>query len=167
MQNNQAQANDLIKQVGGIVTWEVIRDGKNGPEVIDRRVSPNLIVNYGKTMMWRKVTGLNTHLWRFFRIGTCGAVAASNQTLCCIEPIAGTRKTVNSYTMSGATRTFAWVYSYPSGGGSLSVNNIREVVLCDQLTTPGGSIMMRSVITPAVNKTTHDKLRISYKSRIT
>lgn len=153
-------------EMGGYVIVEVIRDTPQGPRVIERRVSHNLIVNVGKKQMWRKATGLSVKLWKFMRIGTSANAAASNQTNL-VSPITSTLKTVDSFTMSGATRTFAWIISYPSGVSTKTVTGIKEVILGDQHTSPGGSILMRALISPAVNKTTHDKFRITYKARVT
>jgi len=144
---------------------EVIRDGKNGPEVIERRVVPNLVVNTGKRQIWRSATGLNTKLFKFMRIGTSGAAANSGQTNL-TTPVTGTLKTADSFTLLSGTRTMQWIISYPSGAGTKSATNIREVVVMNQHTSPGGSALSRSTFT-AVNKTTADKLRITYRARVT
>lgn len=166
MNENQNQISDGLAVPGGIVTVEVIRDGKNGPEVIQRSEGHNLIVTIGKRMIWRKVTGLSTKLFKYFQIGTSGAAAASNQSGVLNTGATGTLKLVNLFTMC-AGRTFQWMYSYASGAGSKSITGIKEVALMDQATSPGGSLLMRCVLSPAVNKTTADKLKITYKARIT
>ncbi len=150
---------------GGYVTAEVVRDGANGPEVIERRVSHNLVVNAGKKQIWRMVQGTQTNLFDQMRIGTSAAAANSGQTNL-LSPIASTINTVSSMTVSSGTRTAQWVISYPSGAGSITVNGISEVVLLNQNTSPGGSCMMRTTFT-SVNKTTADKLKITYSCRIT
>lgn len=150
---------------GGYVTVEVIRDGKNGPEVIKRHISHNLVVNSGKKQTWRMCTGLNTNIWDQFRIGTCGAAANSGQTNV-LSPVASTLNTADSKTLLSGTRTLQLVISYPSGGGSISASNIQEVCVLNQNTSPGGSALMRAIFT-AVNKTTSDKLKITYNVRIT
>jgi len=73
---------DITDELGakGIYTIEVIRDGKNGPEVIDRRVVPNLIVNTGKRQIWRMTSGLSTKSFKFIRIGTSSGATNSGQT---------------------------------------------------------------------------------------
>jgi hypothetical protein len=149
----------------GIYTIEVLRDGKNGPEVLERRVVPNLVVNSGKKQIWRMATGLNSKIWNHMRIGTSGAAAGSAQTNV-LSPVTGTLKTVNSVTLLSGTRTFQWVISYISGGSSKSATNIREVVVLNQHTSPGGSALSRSVFS-AVNKTSADKLKVTYRCRIT
>ena len=156
--------NDHLNDVGGIFTIEVIRDGKNGPEVIRREQTHNLVVNTGKKQLWRMACGLNTALFDQMRIGTCGVAAGSAQTNV-VSTITGTIKTT-TYTLLSGTRTVQFVYSYPSGAGSKSATNIKEVVILNQNTSPGGSALCRAVFT-AVNKTTADKLKITYQARIT
>lgn len=153
------------EDVGGYVTVEVIREGRHGPEVLQRRTTHNLVVNAGKRQIWRLASGLQTNIFDQMRIGTSGAAANSGQTNV-ISPVTGTINTVDSKTLLSGTRTHQWVISYPSGGGSKSASGIDEVVLLNQNTSPGGSCMMRAVFT-AVNKTTADKLKITYTARIT
>lgn len=156
---------DTLHEMGGWVEIEVLRDGKNGPEVIRRERAHNLIVNIGKIRMWKMTIGTSTKMWRFTRLGSGSAAAASGNSNV-QTPIASTSRTVDVKTVSSG-RTYKWVVSYPSGAGSLSAAAIKEVVLGDQHTTPGGgSILMRTVFT-AVAKTTTDKLRITYRARIT
>lgn len=149
---------------GGVVTIEVIRDGKHGPEVIDRRVTHNLVVNTGKRQTWRQAAGLNINDWDQFRIGTCGTPPVSGDTNV-ISPVTGTLNTADSKTLLAGTRTLQEVISYPSGAGTKSATGIKEVVLLNQNTSPGGSALMRATFTP-VSKTTADKLRITYGVRI-
>lgn len=149
----------------GIYTIEVLRDGKNGPEVIQRREVPNLVVNTGKRQIWRMSSGLSTKVFAFMRIGTSSGAANSGQTNL-LSPVTGTLKTVDSKTLLAGTRTFQLIISYPSGGGTKSATGIKEVVVMNQHTSPGGSALSRSTFT-GVNKTTADKLRITYKSRVT
>lgn len=154
---------------GGYATIEVIRDGKNGPEVIQRRHVHNTVVNSGKRQTWRQASGLNGNDWDQFRIGTCGAAVNSGQTNV-ISPIttAGGGEsllTASSKTLLSGTRTFQLVVSYVSGGGSISANDIQEVVVMNQNTAPGGSALMRATFT-SVNKTEADKLKITYNVRI-
>lgn len=149
----------------GVFIIEVLRDGKNGPEVLSRRVAPNLVVNTGKRQLWRQAAGLSTQEFKNMRIGTSGVAASSAQTNV-ISPVTGTLNTVDARTLLSGTRTFQWVISYASGAGSKSATNIREVVVMNQNTSPGGSALSRSTFT-AVNKTTADKLRITYRARIT
>ena len=153
------------EDVGGFVTLEVIRDGKNGPEVIERRITHNLIVNTGKKQLWRIASGLSTNVFDRMRIGTGGTAANSGHTNV-LTAVASSLTSVDSKTLLSATRTMQWVNSYPSGGGSISATNIQEVCLLNQQTSPGGSAMMRATFT-SVNKTTADKLKITYNARIT
>lgn len=152
-------------QAKGVFIIEVLRDGKNGPEVLSRRVAPNLVVNTGKRQLWRQATGLNANDFDQMRIGTSGAAANSGQTNV-VTPVTGTLNTVDTKTLLSGTRTMQWVISYPSGGGSKSATGIKEVVILNQNTSPGGSALSRSTFT-AVNKTTADKLRITYRARVT
>lgn len=154
-----------IDPVGGVFLIEVIRDSKNGPVVIQRAASANLVVNTGKRQTWRMASGLNTNDWDQARIGTSGVAANSGQTNV-VSPVTGTLNTVDQKTLLAGTRTFQLVISYPSGAGSKSATNIKEVVILNQNTSPGGSALARSVFS-AVNKTTADKLKIQYRVRIT
>lgn len=156
---------DDLGQCGGIVEVEVIRDGKNGPEVINRVVSHNTVVNAGKKQTWRQATGLNTNDWDQMRIGTSGAAVTSAQTNV-LGVLTGCLNTVDSKSLLSGTRTLQLVISYPSGGGTKSASNIKEVVVLNQNTSPGGSCFMRATFT-TVAKTTADKLKIVYSVRIT
>lgn len=151
---------------GGFVCVEVLREGKNGPQVIKRRVA-NLVVDTGKRQTWRISAGLNTNIWDQMRIGTSPAAPAVGNTNV-LSPVTGTINTVDDATLLAATNTFQWIVSYPSGTTSTakSATGISEVVLLNQNTSPGGSALMRSTFT-AVNKTLADKLRITYQVRIT
>jgi hypothetical protein len=106
-------------QAHGTYTVEVIRDGKNGPEVVQRRVVPNLVVNTGKKQLWRKATGLSSNLFKFMRIGTSATTPNSGHTNV-LSPVTGTLRTASSFTLLSGTRTFQWVVSYQSGAGTKS-----------------------------------------------
>lgn len=153
------------KDIGGFLEVEVIRTVKGKNRVVARRLSHNLIVNTGKRQLWRIASGLSSTVFDQGRIGTSGAAANSAQTNV-LSPVTGTLQTVDSRSLEAATRTHQWVWSYPSGGGSKSASGIDEAVILNQNTSPGGSALMRSVFT-AVNKTTADKLKITYRARIT
>ena len=144
---------------------EVIRDGKNGPEVIRRVEAPNLIVNTGKKQLWRLANGVSVYAFDQMRIGTSPAAAVSADTNV-KSPVAGTLKTVDSFSLLAGTRTAQWMKSYPSGGGSISATGIREVCILNQHTSPGGSALNRSIFA-TVTKTTADKLKITYQARVT
>lgn len=164
----EAKAPDIIPDqmlIGhGIYTIEVIRDEGHGPKVIQRRVVHNTVVNEGKKQIMRIAAGLNPSVFDHFRIGTSGAVPSTTDTNV-KSPVASTLKTCTVITISG-TRTLQLMYSYISGGGSISATGIKEVAVLNRLTTPGGSAMSRATFT-AVNKTTSDKLKITYSVRIT
>lgn len=151
--------------VSSLVRVEVIRDGRHGPVVMRRVVGHNTVVNTGKKNAMRLISGNTTKAYNQIRIGTSGAAATSAQTNV-LTPVAGTLTTVDSITLSGATRTYNWVHSYPSGGGTISCANIQEFSILNQGTSPGGSAWNRSTFT-AVTKTVNDKLKITYKARIT
>lgn len=148
------------------VIVELLRDGPDGkPRVLKRVESHNTVVNSGKFQAMRLLVGATSKVYDQIRIGTSGAAVVSNQTNV-LSPVAGTLTTVDSTGFSGATRTYSWVHSYPSGGGSISATDIQEVCILREGTSPGGSAWNRSTFT-AVTKTTADKLKITYKARIT
>lgn len=153
------------RDFGGWVDVEIIRDSGDGPKVIKHVRTHNLVVNTGKRQTWRQACGLNTNDWDQMRIGTSSGAASSAQTNV-LSPVTGTINTVDQKTLLAGTRTFQLVISYPSGAGSKSATNIKEVVVLNQNTSPGGSALMRAVFT-AVNKTTADKLKLTYNVRIT
>jgi hypothetical protein len=161
------QVQDTIenRDFGGWVDVEVIRDSGDGPKVIKHVRTHNLVVNTGKRQTWRQASGLNANDWDQGRIGTCGVAAASGQTNV-VSPVTGTINTVDLKTLLAGTRTFQLVISYPSGAGSKSATNIKEIVILNQNTSPGGSALMRAIFS-AVNKTTADKLKLTYNVRIT
>lgn len=161
--NTQAE-NDSI-EASGVFTIEVIRDSPTGPKVIQRRIAKNLVVNTGKRQLWRQAVNLNTNDFDQARIGTCGASPNSTQTNV-LSPVTGTLNTVDLKTLLSGTRTLQLVVSYASGGASKSAANIQEVAILNQNTSPGGSALARAIFTP-VTKTTADKLRITYRVRVT
>lgn len=149
----------------GEYTLELIRDGKNGPEVVHSQTVKNLIMNTGKRQTWRQcLTGLNTHKWNYMRLGSGSAAATSGGTNL-QTPVTGTLKTADSVTLLAATRTAQIIRSYPSGAGSKSAA-FKEVCILNSITSPGGSALSRAVFA-TVTKTTADKFRITYKCRIT
>jgi len=93
------------KKFGGFVDIEVIRDSGDGPKVIQRRRTHNLVVNTGKRQTWRQACGLNTNDWDQFRIGTSGVAANSAQTNV-LSPVTGTLNTADSKTLLSGTRTY-------------------------------------------------------------
>lgn len=158
---------DTVSNMGGTVICEVIRDTPFGPRTISRREAHNLIVNTGKRQIWRQATGLNSKVFNFIRIGINSAAAGSADTNV-KTAIASTLHTMDSKTLLSGTRTMQWTRSYPSGAGGtiISVAAIKEVTLLNQLTSPGGSALMRTVFTN-VAKTKADKLKITYRARVT
>lgn len=160
-------AHDEIKKedFGGKFVVEVLRDGPHGPVVMQKREVHNLVVLSGKKQVWRSAFGVNTTVFGHVRIGTCGTAPTAAQTNV-LTLITGTLKTADSLSLLAGTRTFQVVKSYPSGAGSKSATNIKEVCILNQNTSPGGSALARATFT-AVSKTTSDKLKITYTCRIT
>jgi len=163
------QLHEEIKseKFGGIFVIEVIRDGKNGPEVIQRRVAHNTVVNAGKKQLVRRACGLQTKDFDHFRIGTSGATVNSAQANV-LSQLAESLKIADSKTIVGG-RTLQLVISYPSAGGittPLSADDIQEVVILNQGTSPGGDCLARCLFS-SVNKAESDKLRLTYSLRIT
>jgi len=153
------------EKFGGIFVVEVIRAGKNGPEVIQRRVAHNTVVNAGKKQLVRRACGLQTKDFDQFRIGTSGATVNSAQSNL-LSPVADSLRVADSKTIASG-RTLQLVISYPSGNTcSLSANNIQEAAILNQGTSPGGSCLARCLFT-SVNKSQSDKLRLTYSLRIT
>lgn len=159
----QKPQSDRIKPLQGYFTLEIIRDGRNGPEVIHKSLHPNTIVNVGKKQMWRMLTGLSTKLFKFGRAGSNSAAASSADTNV-KTAITGTLKTCESITMSGRTLNLVW--SYASGAGTKS-GTFKEIAILNQRTSPGGSALARAVLSPVAAKTTADKLKLTYTVRTT
>jgi len=169
MENRQNRNRVDNVGAGGYVEVEVWRDGKHGPVRTKRVVSHNLVVTCGKKHIWELVSGHKSTVFDQMRIGS-GSAAATGSNVNVQTPIGGSLNTVDSKTMSTG-QTFLYINSYPSGagtttGGILSFAAAKEVVLLCQHTSPGGTAMMRCVYT-AVAKTKADKLKISYRIRIT
>jgi hypothetical protein len=154
-------------QMAGVFQVEVIRDGKHGPEVIQRRVARNTVVNVGKQELFRIATGLRTagEVFDQMRVGTSGAAVSCTDTNV-LEPVTATLTTVDDKSLLSATRTFRLIVSYPSGAGSKTHAGINEVAVLCKGTSPGDSMLARATFT-AVNKTTNDKLKITYQIRVT
>lgn len=159
--------------IGGFATVELISPGPSGPTVTKRvktyvvskrHAGHNLVTTSGKVQIWRRVMGLQPNIFDQFRIGTCGAAAASNDTNV-KSPVAGTIVTADDMTVLAGTRTAEWVVSYPSGIGSISAQGIVEVVILNSNTSPGGDNLMRALF-PTLDKSESDKLKITYQSRV-
>lgn len=156
-------AEDLDQvRANGVFMLEVIRDSGNGPVVIQRAFAKNTVLNVGKKQLLRRAVALQTNDFDQGRIGSSSAAITSAQTNL-TTPITGTLNTVDSKTMSG--RTLQLVWSYPSGGGSKSAT-VKEAVILNQNTSPGGSALCRVLLSPVVTKTTADKLKLTYQVRI-
>lgn len=152
--------------IGGEVLIEVIRDTPEGPKVVHSQICKNTIVNVGKKRLWKMAIGTITKQFRFMRLGKNSAAVGSADTNVKTALASASIKTVDSKTVD-AGRTYKWLLSYPTGVGSLSSPAIKEIILMDAKTSPGGSILMRALVSPVVAKTTSDKVRFTYKARIT
>ena len=161
---HDTKVEDVLPAMGGIVEIEVIRDGPHGPVVTQRVTSRNLVVTSGKKQIFRLASDQTTKAVDQFRIGT-SAVAATAADTNVKTPVASTIRTASQMTID-AGRTYRWIVSYGSGATSISSTNIKEVVLLTSHTSAGGTCFMRATFT-AVNKTKSDKLKITYKCRIT
>lgn len=155
---------DYVPVVGHALI-EVIRDGKYGPEVIQRVETYNLVVLSGKKQLLRKACGLQTNDFDQFRIGTSGAAATSAQTNV-LSPVTCSIQTADTKSLLSGTRTLQLVISYASGATQRSATDIQEVAILNQHTSAGGSALSRAVFT-AVTKTKSDKLKITYSLRVT
>lgn len=151
------------EDIGGFVEVELIRDDEHGvPRVVSRSISHNLIVNTGKAQLWRLAMGLSAKLFDQGRVGTSAAAPASADTNV-KSPVTGP-VTVDVLTVDTG-RTFKWIWSYPSGAGSLSAVGISEACILDENTAPGGNALMRSIFTPKT-KGLADKLKLTYRARV-
>lgn len=164
IKKKQHEISDAVGARGYFLV-EVIRDTPDGPKVIERRTTPNLIVNTGKRQTWRQACGLNTNDWDQGRIGINSAAAGSGDTNV-KTAITNTINTVDSKTLLSGTRTLQLVWSYPSGAGTKSAT-VKEIAILNQNTSPGGSALARAVLSPVATKTTADKLKLTYRCRIT
>lgn len=158
----QPESTDEVKAQGYFLI-EVIRDTRDGPKVIQRICRPNLVVTGGKKQLLRQASGLSSKFFKFGRVGINSAAAGASNTNV-KTAVTGTLKTITSITMSGQTLVLVW--SYASGGGSKSAT-VKEIAILSQHTTPGGTALARSVLSPVAVKTTSDKLRIQYSCQVT
>lgn len=164
LDHNEAAIEDRLEAVVGTYVLEVIRDTGRGPEVIQRVEGHNIVLNTGKKQTWRMSSGLSAKLWKFFQLGH-NSVAVSSGDSGVKTAITSSIKTASSQTMSG--RTYQIIVSYPSGGGTLSAANIKEFSVNNTITSASHTSLCRALVTPVVNKTTADKLKITYQVRIT
>ena len=161
--NREVEAGDEVKSIQGHFLVEVIRDTPDGPKVIQRVTSPNIVLTVGKKQLWRMSTGLSAKMFKYGRAGINSAAAVVGDTNV-KTAITGTLKTITSVTMSGQTLQLVW--SYASGGGTKSAA-FKEIAILNQLTSPGGSALARAVLSPLATKTTADKLKLTYQVKVT
>jgi len=159
-------------KIDGYFDVEVIRDTGHGPQTIYHQKVHNALVLSGKKQIWRMVTGKNAvtanRLFKWFRLGTCGAAVAPLTDTNVKSPITGTLAAATAMTCLAGTRTMQWMISYASGAGTKSAN-VKEMAVLNKTTGgtyAGASCMSRAVLSPAAQKTTADKLKITYTARI-
>lgn len=169
VENSKPPSDDVVAQdeirPRGFFCVEVIRDTPQGRRVVQRVLTENLIVNTGKRQTWRMACALNTNDWDQGRIGINSAAAGSGDTNV-KTAVTGTINTVDLKTLLSGTRTFQLVWSYPSGAGSKSAT-VKEIAVLNQNTSPGGSALCRAVLSPVAVKSTADKLKITWRGRMT
>jgi len=166
--------NEALDMGHGVFHIQVIRDGKNGPEVIAERRVANMVLPGGKKELLRRAMNVSTvgefttSGIRYFdqmRIGTSG-ITNSTAFTNVRSPVTGTLNTVDTKSLLAGTRTMQLVISYPSCASSKHATGIAEVAILCKNTSPGGTALARGIFA-AVNKTIVDKLKITYSCRIT
>ncbi len=158
----RSECDDGLK-VQGFFLVEVIRDTRDGPKVIQRVVTPNIVVTTGKKYLLQQASGLVSKFYKFGRAGINSAAAVVGDTNV-KTAITGTLKTITSITMSGQTLVLVW--SYASGAATKSAA-FKEIAILSQHTTPGGTALARAVLSPLATKTTADKLKLTYSVKVT
>lgn len=165
MSNENVGASDGFKievnrelQPGEVnVLVEVIRDGK----VIKSVEKHNLVVNNGKADMAKRLVVAPTKLYQYMRLGHNGAAAASAQTQI-TTIVTGSNRTCQTAAMSGS-RTAKFIRTWQTT--DFSATGIREAGLFNQLTNGAGTMMARVTFT-AVNKSSHDTLKITWTIKV-
>lgn len=139
------------------VDVEIWRDGR----VIDRRTNHNLVVNTGKADMASRLVVSPTKLMRYMRLGHNGASPVSAQTTI-TTIVTGSNRTCNTAAMSGG-RTAKFIRTWATT--DFSATGIREAGLFSQLTNGSGTMLARVNFT-AVNKSSHDTLKITWTVKV-
>lgn len=165
MNESECMSEETPRKMQGVIHVQLIRDDGDGPVVVDEHRKQNTVLTAGKRQTLRMISGLSAATWSYMRIGTDGTAPATTQTNV-IAPVVGTLTGIDSATVLAGTKTLQLVISYPSGVGSVSANNIQEVCVLNSVTSPGGTGLMRAVFNTPVNKTTTDKLKITYSLTI-
>lgn len=140
------------------VVVEVIRDGK----VIARREKHNLVVNIGKADMAKRLVVVPTKLYQYMKLGKNNTASISAHTTI-TTVIAGSNRTCQTAAMSG-TRTAKFIRTWQTT--DFSATGIREAGLFNQITVGSGTMMARVTFT-AVNKTSHDTLKVTWTVKVT
>ena len=137
------------------VVVEVFRDGK----LIARRENHNLVMNVGKAQMAKRLIVTPGTLFKYMRLGTNAAVAASGQTQI-TTAITSSQRTCNTAAMSG-TRTAKFIRTWV--GADFSASGICEAGIFDNHDT--GSMLARVTFT-AVSKGSSDSLKLTWTVKV-
>jgi hypothetical protein len=139
------------------VLVEIIRDGK----VIASRNKHNLVVNVGKADMAARLVVTPTKLYKYMRLGKNNTAANSAQTTI-TTIVTGSNRTCQTAAMSG-TRTAKFIRTWQTT--DFSSSGINEAGIFSQLTNAAGTMLARVTFT-AVNKTSHDTLKITWTIKV-
>lgn len=154
----QVEAARVLEKPGELnVLVEVLRDGK----VIARRNVHNLVVNGGKADMAKRLVVTPTKLYQYMRLGHNNAAAASAQTTI-TTIVTGSNRTCNTAAMSG-TRTAKFIRTWLTT--DFSATGIKEAGIFSQLTNAAGTMLARVTFT-AVNKTSHDTVKLTWTVKV-
>lgn len=153
-------------ELEGYFTVETIRDTEFGPTIVRRqRLMKNLIINDGKEELLRIACGMSSAVFNKMRLGKCDTTPTSGDTSIKTTVPKGLA-TVDVTTFDG--RTMQLIVSFPSGTTiELSATSINEIgIVYSGATTTQKTMLNRSLIT-ATDKTTADKLKITYEAHVT
>lgn len=139
------------------VDIEIWRDGR----VIEKRTNHNLVVNGGKADMAARLVVTPSKLYKYMRLGHNGASPVSAQTTI-TTIVTASNRTCNTAAMSG-TRTAKFIRTWATT--DFSATGIREAGLFSQLTNGSGTMLARVNFT-AVNKSSHDTLKITWTVKV-
>lgn len=139
------------------VAVEVFREGK----LIARRDIHNLVVNTGKADMASRLVASPSKLFKYMRLGKNNTAPNSSQTTI-TTIVTGSNRTCQTAAMSG-TRTAKFIRTWQTT--DFSSSGINEAGIFSQLTNGAGTMLARVTFT-AVNKTSHDTLKITWTVKV-
>lgn len=139
------------------VLVEAFRDGK----LVAKREVHNLVVNTGKGDMASRLVVVPTKLFRYMRLGKNNTAPNSSQTTI-TTIVTGSNRTCQTAAMSGA-RTAKFIRTWQTT--DFSSSGINEAGIFSQLTAGSGTMLARVTFT-AVNKTSHDTLKITWTVKV-